>query len=217
MIRVGLTGGIASGKSSVAALLIARGISVVDADDITHHLLAEDEAVRAGVREQFGDGVFLPDGLIDRPALGKIVFADTEKRQALEALIHPRVRQTIRDFFNAEAAKGTAMAVASVPLIFESELDRLDPPLFDHIVLVAAPEGDQIQRLKAYRNMSEADALARIRAQLPLAEKRQRAHSVIENEANAGALEAAVMRWLTVFLASSPAETVSDASASTTR
>ncbi len=176
MLRYGLTGGIASGKSAVAAMLREMGFPVLDADSLAHNLMEPGQPAREEILQEFGAGLAGADGRIDRAKLAAIVFADSAKLKKLNAFLHPRVERIILDKFGEWKRKGVrdAAFVEAALLIeagFVSNLDGL-------VVAWCKPE-QQIERLKA-RGMSEQDAKRRIAAQLPLEEKLRMATSAID-------------------------------------
>ena len=173
--RIGLTGGIASGKSSVGRLLEAQGLPLLDADVYAREALAPGSPGAGAVLERYGDGVRAPGGEIDRAALGRIVFGDGAERRWLEQLVHPLVRAR----FAAELQELGAepLVVLVVPLLFEAGLETL----CSEVWLVDCDETQQLQRLVARDGLGEADARARIAAQWPLARKRQLADVVLNN------------------------------------
>lgn len=166
--RVALTGGIASGKSLVGEYLKSQDIPVIDADDVVHTLLREDDELKVKIRSHFGKTVFREDGTINRPALGAIVFRDPEKRQLLESWIHPKTRETIEKFFQQHQHE--PLGVAIIPLLLETGTERH----YDEVWLLEADEAQQIERLMTKRNMTREEAQARLNSQMPLSEKRQR-------------------------------------------
>lgn len=175
MTRVGLTGGIASGKSTVSGLLTELGAVVVDADAIAREVVAPGTPGLTAVVEAFGPGVLTPAGEMDRVAVGALVFADPEKRRVLEAIIHPLVRARGQEL--EEAAGPHAVVVHDIPLLVETgQADR-----FDAVIVVDVPEEVQVERLMALRGMTEADARARIAAQAGREERRSVATYLIEN------------------------------------
>jgi dephospho-CoA kinase len=187
---IGLTGGIGSGKSVVSALLRQRGVPVLDADAIVREL---EQPGAEGLRrlvEAFGPRILLASGDLDRTALGRLVFADEEVRRRVEAILHPLVRERMAAQQAAAEAAGAAIVVEDIPLLFEAR----DPSGFDATVLVYAPPERQRARLVALRGMTPADAEARIKAQLPMSEKRRRATYVIDNTGSLEHLEAEVER-----------------------
>ena len=173
--RIGLTGGIASGKSSVGRLLAAQGLPLLDADVYAREALAPGSPGGQAVLERYGAGVRAPGGEIDRAALGRIVFGDGAERQWLEQLVHPLVRTR----FAAELEELVAepVVVLVVPLLFEAGLETI----CSEVWLVDCDETQQLQRLMARDGLGEADARARIAAQWPLARKRQLADVVLNN------------------------------------
>ena len=167
MLRVGLTGGIASGKSTVAARMRELGLTVLDADQLAHELMEPGQAAYEDVVREFGQEVLAADGRIDRKKLGDIVFRDAEKRERLNAIVHPRVIAAREEQLKQmEAENPNGIAVIEAALLVESgyykKLDRL-------IVCVCSPQ-DQIARLRA-RGLTEEEAKRRIKAQMPLEEK----------------------------------------------
>jgi len=188
---VGLTGGVASGKSSVAELLARLGATVIDADAIVHELQAPGSPLLAEIAEAFGPGILATDGALDRGALAAIVFRHTQARSRLGEIVHPKVgAEMIRRVAAAREASAD-LIVLDIPLLFEgltrgggSAAARMS---FDATILVYASEETQIQRQLARDGCDREDALRRIRAQLPLEEKRALADEVIDNS---GTLEA---------------------------
>jgi dephospho-CoA kinase len=174
----GLTGGIGSGKSTVAGLLRDRGVPVVDADALAREAVAAGSAGLAQVVEAFGKDVLDAAGDLDRKRLGALVFDNADDRRRLNAITHPIVRQLSQQRFAELDRQGVELAAYDVPLLFEVGLDQVMRP----VVVVNASEGTQIHRVVRRDGLSEAEARARIRAQLPLAEKRARADHVLEND-----------------------------------
>jgi dephospho-CoA kinase len=177
VLLVGLTGGIAAGKSTVAARLVQRGVMLIDADAIAREVVEPGTSGFAAIVERFGSDILLPDGSIDRPALGRVVFADPEDRADLNAITHPRVAEEIASRL-AALADFPGVVVVDVPLLVEAQVDRG----YQAIVVVAARPAVQLQRLIRERGMPEADARARIAAQASLEERLARATHVIWNE-----------------------------------
>ena len=183
-LTIGLTGNIATGKSTVLAWLQAHGAAVIDADKLTHQALALGGPAYAAVVEAFGPAIVLPDGAIDRKALGAIVFADAAALAKLEALVHPAV------FTLAQAIlRETPAPVVVIEAIKLLESGRL-LPLCDEVWVVIADESTQIARLMQTRGMSEAEARQRMAAQSPQAEKVKQATRVLENNGDQDALYA---------------------------
>ncbi len=189
---VGLTGGIASGKSTFAAALRARGVPVVDADALARAAVAPGSPALAEIARAFGPGVLAPDGGLDRKKMGALVFADPEARRRLEAITHPAVRAAMAEETARLAAAGHDLAFYDTPLLYEVGLDRA----LDSVVVVWAPPHVQRARLVARDGLSTADADARIAAQLPIDEKAARADFVVENAGAPGELGAKADRLL---------------------
>ncbi|MCL6453326.1 MAG: dephospho-CoA kinase [Alicyclobacillus sp.] len=175
---VGLTGGIATGKSTVTRILRGLGAYVVDADVWARRVVEPGSDGLRQVVAAFGPDILQPDGSLDRRALGRRVFADDTARARLNEIIHPLVRAGMKAETAAYRAEHLERPVVwDVPLLFEGETQRL----VDTTVLVYVPEHVQLARLMARDGCSEADAWARIRAQMPIDEKRRRAAYVIDN------------------------------------
>ena len=194
MVRAALTGGIATGKSYALARFAALGVPVVDADWLARLAVAPGTPGLAAVAARFGPSVLLPDGVLDRAALGRIVFADPAARADLEAIVHPHVYGRIRDWF-AQLPAGTRVAVADIPLLFETgrEAD------FDRVIVCACAPEEQIRRIMARDRLDEAAARARLAAQWPIEKKVARADFVIRTDgtfAETDAQVAAVAREL---------------------
>ena len=181
--RIGLTGGIATGKSSAARLLQQRyGLPVLDADLYARQALEPGQPGSQAVMQRFGAQVASSTGVIDRRALGAIVFNNTSERRWLEQLVHPLVRQQFdHELMRLEAEPAL---VLMIPLLFESGLETLCSETW----LVDCDESQQLQRLMARDQLSEKEAQARINAQWPLARKRRQADVLISNRADADAL-----------------------------
>ena len=181
----GLTGGIASGKSAVAARLRERGVPVIDADQLAREAVAPGTPGLAAIVERFGSDVLLPDGTLDRKKLASTVFGDEEKRKALNAIVHPQV--TTLTFKEASRLRdeGEPLACYEAALIVENGVADAFRPL----VVVSAPEEIQVARATARDGSTPEDARARIRAQMPLAEKVAAADFVIENTGSLAELE----------------------------
>lgn len=183
MRRIGLTGGIATGKSAVARLLLSRGIPVIDADRIARDVVDPGSPAIAAIAARWPGAV---DGdRLDRKALGAIVFADPKERQALEAILHPLIREEAQRRLGELESQGFARAVYEAPLLVEKELDRE----LDALIVVAAPPEMQLERLMARDGLDEAQARARLEAQLPQEAKLARATFIIENSGSREDLE----------------------------
>ncbi|HVY27424.1 MAG TPA: dephospho-CoA kinase [Polyangiaceae bacterium] len=174
----GLTGGIGSGKSTVARLLRERGVPVVDADELAREAVAPGSAGLSEVVAAFGADVLDGAGALDRQRLGERVFADAEARKRLNSITHPIVRRLSQERFAELDRQGVELAAYDVPLLFEVGLDTVLRPT----VVVASSQATQLARVSARDGLSEAAVLARIAAQMPLSEKRRRADHVLEND-----------------------------------
>lgn len=176
MLRVALTGGIATGKSHVLERLRRRGVPCLDADALAHGVEAAGTEATQAIEARFGGGVLAQDGSVDRRKLGPIVFADSVARRDLEAIVHPAVYRAITAGLRAfELTGNPRLAVVDVPLLFES--GRASD--FDTVIATVCKPDIQLARLIA-RGMSDADARQRLAAQLPAAEKAARAKHVID-------------------------------------
>ncbi len=192
MRLIGLTGGIATGKSTFAAALRALGAPVIDADDLARAAVAKGTPGLAAVVAEFGDDVLAPDGELDRRRMGARVFADPAARARLEAAVHPAVRALFRAELARLAAAGQPVAVYDVPLLYEAKLEGEA----DLVVVVWAPREVQVARLAARDGLDRAAAEARLAAQLPIDEKAARADVVIANDGDPAALAEKARRLL---------------------
>jgi dephospho-CoA kinase len=183
MLTVGLTGGIGAGKSEVARLLASYGAVLVDADLIAREVVEPGTDGLAAVVAEFGQGVLAPDGSLDRPKLGAIVFADEERRKTLGTIVHPLVGRRSTEL--QEAAGPDAIVVHDVPLLTENGL----APLYDLVIVVDAAPATQLDRLVRLRGMSEEDARSRMAAQAGREQRLAVADIVIDNDGPLEALE----------------------------
>lgn len=190
-MRVGLTGGIASGKSSVARILAEQGAVVIDADQLAREVVERGTPGLARVVEAFGPEVLTPEGDLDRPAVGRLVFGDEEKRRVLEGIVHPLVFERYAEL-EQNAPEG-AVVVHDIPLLAES--GRAEG--FDAVLVVDAPPELQIERMLRDRGMTREDAEARIAAQATREQRLAIATHVIENTGTLADLEARVLEVLT--------------------
>ncbi|MFF3905374.1 dephospho-CoA kinase [Streptomyces sp. NPDC001848] len=176
MLKVGLTGGIGAGKSEVSRLLVECGAVLIDADRIAREVVAPGTPGLAAVVEAFGEDVLAPDGSLDRPRLGSIVFADPDKLAALNSIVHPLVGARSREL--ETAAPDDAVVVHDVPLLAENGL----APLYDVVIVVDASPATQLDRLVRLRGMTEEDARARMAAQASREKRLDVADIVIHND-----------------------------------
>ena len=189
MLLVGLTGGIGSGKSTVARLLEKRGAVVFDADLLAREAVEPGTPGHAAVIERFGADVLAPGGELDREALASIVFADPSARRDLEEIVHPEVRRLFAE--GSEAYRDTdRVVVFSAPLLVETGMHTA----FEILVVVSATVATQIERLMRQRGMSESSIRARIVAQAPLEDKAAVADFLVDNEGTLDELESQVDR-----------------------
>lgn len=174
-LRVGLTGGIATGKSTVVENLRRHGVAVVDADALARAAVEPGAPGLAAIVEHFGADVLTADGNLDRKALGAIVFDDPAERRVLEAIVHPYVRLAIERWFEDVEREGRTLGIADIPLLFET--GRAQD--FDYVVVVACDAATQRDRLVARDNLSGPEADRRIASQWPIADKVHRADAVV--------------------------------------
>ncbi|GIH68311.1 dephospho-CoA kinase [Sphaerimonospora thailandensis] len=186
MLRVGLTGGIGSGKSEVSRRLAARGAIVIDADKIAREVVEPGTSGLAEIVQAFGDGVLRPDGTLDRERLGSIVFADPGKLKVLNGIVHPRVGARVEEL--QQAAPAGAIVVYDVPLLAENGLAAM----YDLVIVVDASDGVRVHRLGEFRGMTEEDARARIAVQASREDRLDVADIVIDNEGSLELLDARV-------------------------
>jgi dephospho-CoA kinase len=179
---VGLTGGIASGKSTVARMLAELGAHIVDADQVARQVVEPGQPAYQEIVAAFGAGILQPDQAIDRKKLGALVFADAEKRARLNAITHPRIGAATQQKLAALLASDTKIAVYEAALLVENGVHRG----LGGLIVVACGEAQQLARLTARDGLSAEDALQRIRAQAPLSDKLAAANWVIDTN---GALD----------------------------
>ncbi len=177
MLLVGLTGNIAAGKSTVAAMLADRGATLIDADDLARKAVEPGSEALKVIVERWGTGVLGPDGALDRAKLRGIVFNDPEQLEALNRIVHPEVERLRAVAVAAARERGDRIVICDIPLLFEKKMvDR-----FDMVVLVDAPRPVRLERVVSERGLGAAEAMAMIAAQMPSELKRARADRVIHN------------------------------------
>jgi dephospho-CoA kinase len=189
---IGLTGGIATGKSTFAAALRALGAPVIDADGLARAAVAKGTPGLAEVVAAFGEGVLGPDGELDRRRMAERIFADPGARARLESIVHPRVRALFQQERERLAAEGNAVAFYDVPLLYEVGLDRE----VDLVIVVWAPREAQVARLVARDALTRSQAEARLAAQIPIDEKAARADVVVVNDGDRAELAGKAARLL---------------------
>jgi dephospho-CoA kinase len=178
LIVAGLTGGIASGKSTVAKFFRQFGARIIDADEIARRVVQKGLPAWQGIVDQFGRQMLQADGQLDRRRLADAIFADSRQQQRLNAIVHPHViRKTEAQLRKIAATHSDAVVILDVPLLFEAQMDKD----LEEIIVVYVPESTQLKRLMQRDHLCEADAWARIRAQMPIEEKRRRATIIIDN------------------------------------
>ncbi|HET7550970.1 MAG TPA: dephospho-CoA kinase [Gemmatimonadaceae bacterium] len=185
MFLVGLTGNIASGKSTVARLLAERGALVIDADILARRAVEPDTPALRAIVERWGERMLTEEGTLDRAALRDIVFEHAEELEVLNGIVHPEVARLRAEEVAAARARGERLVVCDIPLLFERQL--IDE--FSFLVLVDAPRSMRLERLVSDRGLSHDEAMKMIAAQMPAALKRARADFVIENDSDLSALE----------------------------
>lgn len=190
---IGLTGGIATGKSTVSEILKNAGAVIIDADRIARGVVKKNLPAYRKIVETFGESVLLPDGEINRKTLGHLVFNDPRKKKLLNASVHPLVRrETNRQLKALAKNQPDALVILDIPLLFEADM-RIDLP---EVIVVYAPEHVQIRRLIQRDGISQEEAMARIRSQMPIEEKKSLANMIIDNS---GTIEQTRRQTLEIF------------------
>ncbi len=174
---IGLTGGIASGKSTVASFFKAQNIPVIETDQIAKTVLSPGSDAYDRVVQHFGEAILLSEGIINRKALGERIFKNESERETLNQIVHPEVRTITQSKVDVLKKEGHDLIVIDVPLLFEAGFDQD----VDSTLVISVPKEIQIERLMARDGIDKAYALKKINAQIPLKEKRQRADYVIDN------------------------------------
>jgi dephospho-CoA kinase len=174
---IGLTGGIASGKSTVSNILKEMDITIIDADVEARLAVEKGEPAYQKIVAEFGDEIVLPGGDIDRQKLGSIIFHNAEKRQLLNSIVHPEVRKRMNDQVEAARISGEQVIILDIPLLFESKLTYM----VEKTILVYVDKDIQLKRLMERNDLSLEEAEARIKSQMPLSEKVDLADAVITN------------------------------------
>lgn len=197
---IGLTGGIASGKSTVSRALRELGAIIIDADEVAHAIIEPGKPAWKDIVEHFGLGVLNPDQTIDREKLGAIVFNNPERLQVLNQITHPRVGEQFKQIITTlRAEKSDAVLFIEVPLLYETHMERI----CDEVWVVWVDEETQIQRLMKRDGLSREDALKRIDAQMSLDEKARRADFVIDNRYSIEETIASATKYYNNILANS--------------
>lgn len=184
MLKVAITGNIASGKSTAEGFLKEKNLQVLDTDEVAHSLLCE-ESVKTQILASFSGHDILEGEGLSRAKIGKIIFADGEQRRQLEDILHPLIKEKIARFFSTARAQGEKIVFVSVPLLFEAGFEEL----FDSVILIYAPDGTRLQRLMRRSNLTQEQAQNRLRIQQSQDEKKLLADYVIYNDSDLAALK----------------------------
>lgn len=190
---IGLTGSIASGKSTVAKMMTALGLPIVDADVVARDVVKPGRETLALIVQNFGEDILLDDGNLNRPKLGDIIFHEPAKRKILNDIMHPAIRQEMLTQRDAYLEAGQKHVVMDIPLLFESKLQHF----VERILVVSVSEEVQLRRLMERNQLSKEDALARMHSQLPMSVKEKSAHAVIYNNENIQQTEEQLIKILT--------------------
>ncbi|MBS4199940.1 dephospho-CoA kinase [Bacillus sp. FJAT-49732] len=190
---IGLTGSIASGKSTVSNMLKDRGFTILDADIAARVVVEPGQKAYHQIIETFGHEIVNSDDTINRSKLGSIIFNDEEKRKMLNSIVHPTVRECLNDWKIQALEEGKKTIIYDIPLLYESNLTYL----VEKVVVVFVDEDVQLKRLLNRNGLTEEEALARIRSQLPLREKKERADAVIDNNGTIDETERQVNELIT--------------------
>ncbi|WP_339259452.1 dephospho-CoA kinase [Lysinibacillus sp. FSL K6-3209] len=190
---IGLTGSIASGKSTVAKMMTELGLPIVDADVVARDVVEPGTETLALIVQNFGADILLEDGNLNRPKLGDIIFHEPAKRKILNDIMHPAIRQEMLRQRDAYIDAGQKHVVMDIPLLFESKLEHF----VERILVVSVSEEVQLRRLMERNQLSKEDALARMHSQLPMSVKEKSAHAVIYNNENLQQTEEQLKKILT--------------------
>ena len=191
---IGLTGGIATGKSAVSAMLRDLGTAVIDADEIAREVVVPGSPAFLDIQGRFPDAIG-PDGRLDRAKLAAVIFGNAQERAALNAIIHPRIHQAFLEKKATLAKRGVPLAIYDAALLIENDLQYE----MDGVILVTAPREVQIARLKQRNGLTRDEAKARLSSQMPLSEKKRFASWIIDNSGDLSSLRAQVAKvWKSI-------------------
>ncbi|WP_019640341.1 dephospho-CoA kinase [Paenibacillus fonticola] len=191
-MNVGLTGGIATGKSTVSQMLVKRGAILIDADVIAREVMEPEHPVFQAVQHRFGPGILNEDGTLNRKKLGEIVFSNEEERRALNGITHPAIRAEMkRRMADYEAQQPERLVVVDIPLLYESGLEQL----FEQVMVVYLPREEQLARLMQRDGLTYEQAQSRIRAQMDIEQKKERADILIDNSLGVQETEAQIEQF----------------------
>ena len=188
---LGLTGGIATGKSTVVSIFRALGFPVVDGDEIARLIVEPGKPALAAIADHFGSAVLFENGELNRKKLGEMIFSNPPKREALDQLLDPYLREAILQQV-AEKKQEAPLVIVDIPLLFERKYESV----VDQVAVIYVPESVQLARLMARDQLSENEAWARIRSQLPIDRKKEQAAVVFDNQGSVDATKKQVMDWL---------------------
>ncbi|MDF2962373.1 MAG: dephospho-CoA kinase [Paenibacillus sp.] len=192
-MNIGLTGGIACGKSTVSQMLVQRGAMLVDADRIAREVVEPGSPVLARIAERFGQEILLPDGTLNRKKLGETVFGSPQALKDLQDMMHPSIRALMRERMNQyEQQHPEKLVVADVPLLYESELQSM----FEAVMVVYVPRHVQLDRLMLRDGLTAEQAEQRLKAQMDIEQKKARADILINNEGSLNQTESQVEQFL---------------------
>lgn len=177
---IGITGSIGSGKSTVATLVEELGHPVIRADVVSRQMTSKGSPVLDQIEKEFGKGVFGSDGELDRQALSKLVFGNTERLKKLESILHPPIQKHVRDWRKGREQEGCPMAFYDIPLLYENNLKSQ----FDSVICVTAGEEQIVQRVQSRSGLSREEILQRLSHQVPMQEKANQSEYVIDNSGN---------------------------------
>lgn len=173
-----MTGGIATGKSTVSRMLVERGAALIDADIIAREIMEPGHPALEAVTEHFGRNILLPDGHLDRKKLGEIIFSNPEERRLLEEITHPAIRREMGKVMKElESADPSRLVVADIPLLYESGLEKL----YEEVMVVYVPRQVQLERLMRRDQLTEEEATKRLMAQMDIEQKKVKADILIDN------------------------------------
>mgnify|MGYP001197116081 FL=1 len=192
---IGLTGGIASGKSTVSKMMADLGAKIIDADQVARQVVEPGEPTLHKIVDRFGEEILHADGTLDRKKLGNIVFRDQTARMDLNQIIHPAIRTQMKKQLDDALQSGEKCIVMDIPLLFESERSKREYPL-DKILVIYVPEPIQIKRLMAREGIDETLASQKINSQIPMEEKKDMGDAYIDNS---GTLESTKKQLLSIL------------------
>lgn len=190
LFKLGVTGGVGSGKSLVCRRLQEFGVPVCSADELAKQAVAPGTKAYEQIVDHFGRQILTPDGDIDRAGLRRIIVGDDTARKTLEGFVHPEVMRQMEKHFAAAEKQGAPMAAAEVPLLFEAGLE----PFFDAVILVSGDRENRLQRVMARDNVNRQEAAALMKTQMPEAQKRRRADYIIDNNGSIDRMQEEVDR-----------------------